>query len=108
MIKTVIVSSGNWTKIVKIDNKIFEDIYTEACTQAIESLVKEKQLRVASVINCCLYNSSLPKDLYKNMHTFNAYKILINAGMHKYAEIVREHFIKNNNIDWATEPLKNV
>jgi hypothetical protein len=99
--KIVIVESADWKQIIKIDNKIFDDIYVEACTRAIENLQKENKLRLWSTILC--WDKKTPKKII----TYNSYKILINAGFHKFANYIRNHYIKNQNIDWAAEPLRN-
>jgi len=101
MMKTIIVESADWKQTIKVDDKIFEDIYVEACTQAIEQLQKMNKLRLWSTINC--WNKKYPDKLV----TYNSYKILINAGLYKFAEYIRKYYLNKQNIDWATEPLKN-
>lgn len=100
--KKVTVTSGDWKKTVSIDSEIFEDIYAEACTQILEQMAKDKQIRLAAVMICWAEN-----DVGKQMITYNSYKILINAGLHKQAEYLRKNLYKQTQIDWATEPIKS-
>lgn len=95
-----IVTSGNWKKTVEIDSAIFDDPYTEACTRAIEILAKNKKISLSCVMMCRSENSII-------LNSFNTYKILINAGYHISAEILRKALIQQTGHDWAKEPLKN-
>ena len=102
MMKQITVTSGDWKKNIKIDTNLFDDIYAEACTQIIEKMAKEKQLRLAAVMICWSGNNS-----DKKLITYNSYKVLINAGLHKQAEFLRKNLYKQTNIDWAVEPIKS-
>lgn len=92
--------SGNWKKTVEIDSDIFDDPYTEACTRVIEKLARDKKINLSCVIMCRSESSSI-------LNSFNTYKILINAGFHAPAEILRKALIQQTGHDWANEPLKN-
>ena len=100
--KQVTVTSGDWKKSVEIDAEIFEDIYAEACTRIIEKMAEEKQIRLAAVMICWAES-----DIGKKLITYNSYKILINAGLHKQAEFLRKNLYNQTKIDWATEPIKS-
>lgn len=100
--KQVIVTSGDWKKSIEIDSDIFDDIYAEACTRIIEQMANEKQLRLAAVMICWSDGGT-----DKKLITYNSYKILINAGLHKQAEFLRKNLYKQTNIDWAVEPIKS-
>ena len=101
MIKNIIVCSAEWELSVSVDSKIFDDVYVESCTRSVEQLKSKNKLRMCSTIHC--WDVKTPKKII----TYNSYKILINAGMHRFAEVMRKHFLKNQDVDWATEPLKN-
>ena len=102
MMKKVTVTSGDWKKTIEIESDIFDDIYAEACTRILESMAKDKQIRLAPVMICWEEN-----DIGKKLITYNSYKILINAGLHKPAEFLRKNLYKQTKIDWATEPIKS-
>ena len=60
---------------------IFDDPFMEACTRAIEFKYKT--------------------------HVYNTYNVLINAGLHKFAETLRIKFMNSSGIDLQKEPLKS-
>jgi len=97
------VSSANWTMNIEVDSNIFDDTYVEACTKAIE--LKSKALHsedflVNPVIVCKPTKSHDNKTKY-----VNTYKVLLNAGMPKRAEILRKIFESTTNVDLAKEPI---
>jgi hypothetical protein len=94
------VTSGDWKQTVEIDSDIFDDPHTEACTRVIEILSKKKKISLSCVMLCRAENSII-------LNSFNTYKILINAGYHISAEILRKALIQQTGHDWAKEPLKN-
>ena len=95
----IIVKSAGWEKIVNVDSDIFDDVYVEACTQAIESNFKSNNMLVAPFIEAFVKNG-------KNVYIFNAYKILSNAGYHVFAENLRENVKKNMSVDLRNEPIR--
>ncbi len=97
--KNLTVKSADWTLKITIDEKIHDDIYIEACTQAIEQLYNRKELRLAPVIECI--------DNTSKSYIYNSYKLLINAGYHNFADIFRKKLLKDTKIDWYKEPLKS-
>ena len=73
MIKNIIVHSADWEFTVDVDNKLFNDVYVEACTQSVEKLKAENKLRMCSTIHC--WNVKTPKKIMtyitgKNLLTF--------------------------------------
>lgn len=100
--KQVTVTSGDWKETVDIDAEIFDDIYAEACTKIIEQMAQNRQIRLAAVMICWADG-----DIGKKLITYNSYKILINAGLHKQAEFLRKNLYNQTKIDWATEPIKS-
>lgn len=98
--KKIIVKSGDWKKQFTIDEKIFSDVGAEACTQAVEHLKQIKCIKLAPIMEC-----QMPD---KTIVTYNSYKILVNASMHKEAKLLRNILIKSTKIDWHKEPLKAV
>lgn len=102
--KTVIVKCANWSETVEIDEKIFDDYGSEACTRVIEKKFKEKSCNVSAFLQCVFLKKD--KKPGKKLCIYNTYKILINAGFHKKAEILRQIFLKDTKIDLALEPIK--
>ena len=102
MNKTVSVSvPGGRSKMIVVDTDIFDDIYVEACTRALESLLKENNLKMTPTMQCCVEESSEVSDIV----SVNTYKVLLNGSMPKQAEFLRQHLIKSMKIDWREEPL---
>ena len=102
MIKKLTVKTGNWKSKVSVNADIFDDIYVEACTQAIEDKLKhidaDTDFLVNPVMMCQL-------ETEKSSHVINTYKILINAGHYAKAEVLRSCFKENSDVDLATEPI---
>lgn len=81
---------------------IFDDPFMEACTRIIE--FKRQQSSHMSVPPCIV--SCLDRKGAK-IHVYNTYVVLINAGMHKFAENLRNRFMKDSGIDLQKEPIKS-
>ena len=96
--KKILVKSCDWKKTFSIDETIFTDLGAEACTRAVEHLRDIKTIKLAAVMEC-----QLPD---KTIVTYNSYKILINAGMHREAKLLRNVLMKSTQIDWNKEPLQ--
>jgi len=99
------VSSANWKMHVDIDPDIFDDVYVEACTRAVEMKsssidMTEGDFLVNPVIMCKPIKLSDGKSKY-----INTYKVLLNASMFVRAEILRKIFESTTNVDLAKEPL---
>ncbi len=102
--KKVVVTSLNWKETIEVDNLIFDDYKLEACTQAIERVLKHGNLSVTALLQCWVEPKS-PK-AKKIVSVYNTYKILINAGFHSKAEILRSVFLSKTKVDLADEPIK--
>jgi len=81
---------------------MFEDPYMEACTRAIEFNFKTKDK--LSAPPCII--ASLDRKGAKS-HVYNTYNVLINAGLHKFAENLRVRFMNDSGIDLQKEPSKS-
>ena len=103
-VKKVIVKCGEfWMDEVEIDSEVFDDFYVEAATRAIEKRRDLPGFKVTVIIE-----TWEKKDFKKPAKHFcyNTYRILINAGMHKKAEMLRINFMKMHGIDLQKESLK--
>lgn len=92
--------SADWQCDISVDSELHSDIVLEACTQVLEKNIKSNNKSMGAFIQ------AWPKSNNKDTHTFNTYKILINAGYHHYAENLRKNFKKQNKIDLKDEPIK--
>lgn len=95
----ITVKSAGWSIDIVVDPTVFVDVYVEACTQAIETNFKEKNLLVSPFIEASLKNG-------KRIYIFNAYKILSNAGYHTFAENLRKNVKRNMSVDLKNEPIR--
>jgi hypothetical protein len=100
--KKIIVKGHDWIEIITVDNTIFDDYMIEACTQALEKRIHEGMLKITPVIQA--WEDGKNKKL--KMIMYNTYKLLINAGFHVKAEILRSFFLHETKIDLAKEPIK--
>jgi len=103
MMKKVIVFLDNENYEMDIDSSVFENYMLEACTQVIERLFSAGNYKVAATMYC---EERVGKKS-KYGHTYNTYKVIINAGYHSRAEILRSICLKNDKVDWATEPIQS-
>ncbi len=95
----VTVASDKFTLDIE---DIFDDPFMEACTRIIE--FKRQNSQHLSVPPCII--ASLDRKGAK-MHVYNTYMVLINAGLHVYAENLRNRFMKDSGIDLQKEPIKS-
>jgi hypothetical protein len=80
----------------------FDDPFMEACTRAIEFKYKTAdKLSAPPCIVACLDRKGA------KTHVYNTYNVLINAGLHKFAETLRVKFMNSSGIDLQKEPLKS-
>ena len=103
-LKKVVVKCANlWMDEFEVDSELFDDIYVEAATRAIEKRKDLSEFKVTVVIEAWE-----KKDFKRpNRHfCYNTYRVLINAAMHEKAEILRMNFMKLNGIDLQKESLK--
>ena len=101
--KVVVKCSDFWMDEFEIDSEIFDDVYVEAATRAIEKRKDLPGFKVTVIIECWE-----KKDFKKPEKHFcyNTYRILINAGLHGKAEMLRINFMKMHGIDLQKESLK--
>lgn len=102
-LKKVVVKCLDWTEEFEIDPTIFDDIYVEAATRALEKR-KDGEKFLVTVVMECYIKSDVNKS---NKHfVYNTYFVLINAGLHFKAEMMRLNFLKSHGIDLRKESLK--
>ena len=81
---------------------MFDDPYMEACTRAIEFKCKTSDKLSAPPCITALLDRKGAKT-----HVYNTYNVLINAGLHTFAENLRVRFMNDSGIDLKQEPLKS-
>ena len=101
--KKVIVKCLDWIEEFNIDPNIFDDVYMEAATRALEKRKDGEKFLVTVVMETFL-KSDIKKA--KKHYVYNTYFVLINAGLHFKAEIMRLNFLKSHGIDLRKESLK--
>ena len=87
----------------EIDSEIFDDIYVEAATRAIEKRKDLPGFKVTVIIETWEKKDFKKPDKH---YCYNTYRILINAGMHDKAEMLRLNFMRMHGIDLQKESLK--
>ena len=101
--KIVVKCASLWMDEYEIDPDIFDDVYVEAATRAIEKRKEEPGFRVTVILETWEKKDFKKPDRH---FCYNTYRILINAGMHKKAEMLRINFMKMHGIDLQKESLK--
>lgn len=102
-LKKVIVRCLDWTEEFDIDPNIFDDVYMEAATRALEKRKDGEKFLVTVVMETYLkIDIKKPQKHY----VYNTYFVLINAGLHFKAEMMRLNFLKSHGIDLRKESLK--
>lgn len=91
------------TKEYDVDPEIFDDFLLEAATRFAEDCVKKPKAKITSILTA--YDKVDSKNFEKH-YCFNSYYLLINAGQHKKAEIMRKNFMAATQIDLQKENLK--
>lgn len=101
--KIVVKCADFWMDEFEIDSEIFEDVYIEAATRAVEKRKNVKGFKVTVIIECWE-----KKDFKRPEKHFcyNTYRVLVNAGLYEKAEVLRMNFIKMYGTDLAKENLK--
>ena len=102
-LKKVVVKCLDWTEEFSVDPEIFDDIYMEAATRALEKRKDGEKFLVTVVMET--YVKSDAKKPSKHF-VYNTYFVLVNAGLHFKAEIMRLNFLKSHGIDLRKESLK--
>ena len=89
--KIVVKCADFWMDEHEIDSEIFDDVYIESATRAVEKRKNQKGFQVAVIIECWE-----KKDFKRPEKHFcyNTYRVLINAGLHDKAEMLRNNFMK--------------
>lgn len=96
------VRSCFWKVNVEVDD-FYDDKHAEACTRAVELLIKNrssKEIEIGPVLLCKQINEQYEK-------TYNSYKILNNSGYPNYANVLRNKFLKETRIDLNKESLSS-
>jgi len=101
--KIVVKCASLWMDEYEIDPEIFDDVYVEAATRAIEKRKDEVGFRVTVILECWEKKDFKRPDKH---FCYNTYRILINAGMHGKAEMLRINFLQMHGIDLQKESLK--
>ena len=101
--KIVVKCADFWMDEYEIDSELFDDVYVEAATRAVEKRMKMPNFMVAVIIECWEKKDFKKSDKH---YCYNTYRVLINAGMHNKAEILRSNFMKLHGIDLQKESLK--
>lgn len=103
-LKTVSVKCSTfWDDEFEINPAVFDDIYMEAATRAIEKRKDLPGFKVAVIIEC--WEKKHVADPNKHI-CYNTYFVLINSGLHKKAEMLRRNFFNQHKIDLQKESLK--
>ena len=98
-LKTVVVRlTADNTSEFEIDGESFNDEFMEAATRAVEKTKKNRGI-IHPVISCWYKNTPDKVQMY------NSYWVLINAGCHNKAEVLREKFKMQHNVDLSKEPV---
>lgn len=106
-IKTVVVEckmKGSFdSKEFDIDQEIFDDVLFEAATRFAEERIKTKNPKIAAIL--IAYNKKDVKNYDKHI-CYNTYFVIVNAGYHKKAEIMRKNFLEASGVDLQKDPIK--
>lgn len=103
VIRKIIVRILDQPHEVDIDESIFEDVYMEAATRVVEKSRKKRNFQLGVILECYDKNKEKISDEH---YVYNTYFVLINAGMYKKAELLREKFKKSFNVDLQEEPIR--
>ena len=89
---------------VEVDAEIhFDDPLLEAATRAIEQCQKKKFGIIRPITECWEKKDARSP---KKHALFNSYWLLVNAALYDKAELLRERFMQQNNVDLKHEPMK--
>ena len=107
-VKTVVVEcklkDSLDVKEFDIDPEIFDDIYLEAATRFAEQHVRKQNAKIAPILSA--YEKKDVKNFDKHF-CYNSYYVIINAGFHRKAEIMRRNFLTISGVDLQKESLKS-
>lgn len=103
-LKTVAVRCADfWNDVFEIDSTVHDDIYMEAATRAVEKRKSLKNFKVTVMVECWEKKDDNNPDKH---FCYNTYFILVNAGLHEKAEMLRLNFFNLHKIDIQKESLK--
>ena len=103
-IKTIIVKlAANNIFEINVDSNIFDDPHLEAATQAIEQCKIKKYGIIRPITEC--WEKRDEKNIKKH-HMINSFWLLVNAGLYSKAELLREKFHKQTEVDLSKEPIR--
>ena len=98
-IKTIVVQlTADNIQEFDIDVGLFEDPFMEAATRAVEKSKDQKGSIIRAVTNCC------EKQNTKKSAMYNSYWVLVNAACYAKAELLREKFKAQTDVDLAKQP----
>jgi hypothetical protein len=103
VMKKVVVKCLDWEDVIDIDSVIFDDVYMEAATRALEKRKDGEKFLVTVVMECYLKRDINKPDKH---FVYNTYFVLVNAGLHQKAEVMRFNFLKSHGIDLRKEKIK--
>lgn len=87
-----------------IDSEIFDDIQIEAATRFVEQHIKEKKSKIAPTLT--VFEKKHEKNVDKYV-SCNSYHMIVFAGFHKKAEIMRKNFLSACGVDLKTQGIKS-
>jgi hypothetical protein len=90
-----------------VDASIFDDPYIEACTRCVEEKMKISNEESSDFLLNPIMMASPVQKKYGGEKILNSYKILVNAGMPKRAELLRDIFYSSTQVDLAKEPISS-
>ena len=107
-IKSTIIECKMKDSLVKkefnIDSDVFDDVQMEAATRFAEQHILNKCSKIPPILTAYIKEDS--EDYDKHI-SYNSYYIIIFAGFHRKAEIMRKNFLSISNIDLQKEPIQN-
>ncbi len=107
-IKTVVVEckfkDSLDRKEFDVDADIFDDVLLEAATRFAEEHVKQDNAKIAPILST--YEKKDVLD-YNKHFCYNSYFVIVNAGFHKKAEIMRRNFLRISGKDLSKELIKS-
>lgn len=91
---------------INVDSDIFDDIFVEAATRAVESQKNNPSFfhKIISIGECYEKGN---EHSYEKHYQINMYHVLNNAGMYAIAELVREKIKNLHKIDLQFEPTRS-
>jgi hypothetical protein len=101
--KITVKVSPQATFTFDIDSTVYDDVYFEAATRAIERIRQNPSVMIKPVIEC--YEQKDEKNP-NGLIVCNSYWLLVNAGLYSKAELLREKFLAQFEKDLAKEPLR--